>query len=96
MIRQEINLLDVLQKKTSARPILSQTWLEGVRKLLFQYAYKGAKGGIAWKDDWKQEEDKSGFPFGIKVILDMRQDKDQLLHIEKVFFVPDGMKKSSS
>ena len=96
LIRQEFNLLEVLQKKLSPKPAVSQVWLEGVRRFSFQYAYKGAKGGVVWKDDWKQEEERLGFPFGIKVALDMKQDKDLLLHAEKIFFVPDGMEKAYS
>lgn len=96
LVRQEFGLLDALQKKTSPRPVASQVWLEGVRKLLFQYAYKGEKGSVVWKDDWKQDENKIGFPFGIKIILDVNQDQNQPLHAEKVFFIPDGMRKSYS
>ena len=93
LVRQEFNLPEVLQKKLSVRPIGTQVWLEGVRKILFQYAYTGAKGVIVWKEEWEQKENDIGFPFGIKVTLDRYQD-NEIVHAEKIFFIPDGMRRS--
>ncbi len=96
LVRQEFPLLEVLKKKLSIRPITNQIWLEGVRTLLFQYAYKKPKGGVLWKDEWKQDENKVGFPFGVKITVQIQADKNQPVRAEKIFYLPDGIRKSYS
>ena len=94
LYREERDLAQALQEQKAFGEGSLKPWLEGVRQLSLEYAYEGKEGELEWREEWQHKKDMSELPFGIKLNLELIRGDGGLLQTEKIFFLPDGVRKA--
>ena len=95
LYREEVDLPTFLGKQRDyEKEKFEKIWMKGVQNFSLEYAYRGQKGDVEWKKEWQQNKNKMELPFAVKVELALKREGDEPLHGEKIFFLPEGVKKA--